>query len=577
MGDLLGGIPGLIAELASGGNDPHNPHLHLEMVLSSSELALLPFELSTSPKACPSEGQPLSLHPQLTITRRVRRLGGSHIRWPEQPKILFAAADPDSPIPRQAHLLALHRVIAPWVRPYDRSDPKDRADAFQQHITYLRRASIRDIRRACERERQETGKPFTHVHILAHGVKLPKDEVRYGLVLHKVDDADRPDTVDGTRLACALGDSHRGLPEMSPTVVTIASCDAAQQGSVVGAGSSVAHVLHEAGIPLVVACQFPLSFPASIILVVEFYSQLLWGSDPRCVLTNVRQTLKARLGNDLDWASLVAYASFPQDLDEQMEGIRAARADNAVKAALEHAERALEEDSSNRLDNQKEPDTGKGAQEDSPLARSRSRLRKAKGRLEKVARDAESWGLLASSHKQEAQIVYRQGDGPACLDLLNTALRTYEKAWEMERTNHWVATQYLSMASILNHQERNLVRMWRFAAILAEFEIERDDRKARAWAHGSLAELWMIVPLLPDAENELSHERARSRAEAVRHIEKMVALMGLESFHVFSTRRQFRRYLEWFIPMTGSRLDPLGEVAEAIMERLTPPQPPADR
>ncbi|MCK7492772.1 MAG: hypothetical protein MZW92_15495 [Comamonadaceae bacterium] len=40
-------------------------------------------------------------------------------------------------------------------------------------------------------------------------------------------------------------------------VVSLASCNSGNVGSVAGAGASIAHALHEAGIPMVVAGQFP--------------------------------------------------------------------------------------------------------------------------------------------------------------------------------------------------------------------------------------------------------------------------------------------------------------------------------
>src|SRR5262249_54025259 len=107
-----------------------------------------------------------------------------------------------------------------------------------------------------------------------------------------------------------------------PAVVTLAVCHGASQGSVVGAGASVAHALHEGGIPLVVASQFPLSFAASVLMVEVLYEGLLWGGDPRRVLNDLRAQLRSRLRDTHDWASLVAYAALPDNFDDQLLEVR---------------------------------------------------------------------------------------------------------------------------------------------------------------------------------------------------------------------------------------------------------------
>src|SRR6185436_13543700 len=67
LGEVLGRIPGLTADLnrqdaaddARRGDDCDRV-THLRLILSASELALLPFELATAPSGFPGAGQPLS-------------------------------------------------------------------------------------------------------------------------------------------------------------------------------------------------------------------------------------------------------------------------------------------------------------------------------------------------------------------------------------------------------------------------------------------------------------------------------------------------------------------------------------
>ena len=95
MGEILSQIPGLIRELAEG-KKCSSGMIHLSLVLSAHELALLPFELATSPNAFPGSGNPLSLQAEapICVTREVRRVGSDEIGWPTRIRILFVIASP---------------------------------------------------------------------------------------------------------------------------------------------------------------------------------------------------------------------------------------------------------------------------------------------------------------------------------------------------------------------------------------------------------------------------------------------------------------------------------------------------
>ena len=75
LGTLLGSIPGLAAELSR--DDSNTERLtHLRLIVSASELAILPFELAISPNGFPGAGQSVLLQSQvpLCITREIRRV-----------------------------------------------------------------------------------------------------------------------------------------------------------------------------------------------------------------------------------------------------------------------------------------------------------------------------------------------------------------------------------------------------------------------------------------------------------------------------------------------------------------------
>ena len=139
-------------------------------------------------------------------------------------KILFAAASPDAPVPLEPHLLALRKVISPWVFHYRPEDEKERRTRVAEQLTVLPQASLREIEKEC------ASGQYTHMHILAHGVPLTRgDDRRYGLALHGASDAGAVDVVEGERLAKAL---RPPLPSMRggfvrPSVVTLAAPAAA--------------------------------------------------------------------------------------------------------------------------------------------------------------------------------------------------------------------------------------------------------------------------------------------------------------------------------------------------------------
>jgi hypothetical protein len=125
--------------------------------------------------------------------------------------------------------------------------------------------------------------------------------------------------VNGKRLAQALqSQGDDGTSRSCPMVVTLTTCDTGNAGSVLLPGGSVAHELHTAGIPWVLASQFPLTINGSIPMIEVLYPGLLRGDDPRQVVYETRQRLHMGNQQDHDWASLIVYASVPRDFDQQI-------------------------------------------------------------------------------------------------------------------------------------------------------------------------------------------------------------------------------------------------------------------
>jgi hypothetical protein len=589
LGEMLGSIPGLTAE-TNKQNSRVEPLTHLRLIISASELALLPFELCLSPAGLPGAGQHLLLQPQIPVclTREVRRAPDDDLKWPDRPpRILFVAAAPPEvgDIPLEAHLQALRRAIEPWVKYYNPDDAAMRAKILSKHFVFLPNASIEAIENECATS------SFTHVHILAHGVKYKEGhDGRYALALHDARDPDRIDRVSGARLATALRATGRyGNNCLSrPAVVTMASCDASNVGSVAGAGSSIAHALHEAGIAMVVAGQFPLSFEGSVRLVEVLYEGLLWGTDPRRLIYDVRRRLYSQFPSRHDWASLTAYLSVPGDFEEQISAVKIKQALESINAAMSHADEATRR-TSNRI--QRKLSSGRRQDDVSKLLEeARQRMRDAKKRLNDLVASipgekAKIYGLLASTEKRQAEVLYWASDDEESNKLLVGARDHYWESFQADRALHWAVVQYLSLTLIIAKMpglmeeeikpgspdavqlrpEKSPKQLWSLARMLSLYDLHNESRETQSWAHANLIELYLLS-LLPELSGSLP--QAEVDRLAVEHTDQLIDIAGWNSFEAYSTRRQMLRYLEWYNKLAGAYLAPLAGLAERIFNRF---------
>jgi hypothetical protein len=560
------------------------------LIISASELALLPFELALSPAGLPGAGQHLLLQPQMPVclTREVRRAPEDDLKWPVgSPRILFVAAAPSGvgDIPLDAHLLALRRAIEPWVKYYNPDDATKRAEILGKHFVFLPNASLEAIEREC------ASSSFTHVHILAHGVPFDEGhDTRYTLALHDARDPNQIDRVSGARLATALRAAGRyGNNSLSrPAVVTMASCDASNGGSVAGAGSSIAHALHEAGIAMVVAGQFPLSFEGSVRLVEVLYEGLLWGTDPRRLIYDVRRRLYSQFPSRHDWASLTAYLSVPGDFDKQVSAVRINQAVESINAAMSHADEATRRTSgiirSKLSAGKRQDDVSKLLEE------ARQRMRDAKKRLNDLVASipgekAKIYGLLASTEKRQAEVLYWASDDEGSNKLLVGARDHYWASFQADRALHWAVVQYLSLTLIIAKMpglmeeeikpgspdavqlrpEKSPTQLWSLARMLSLYDLHQDSRKTRSWAHANLIELFLLS-LLPELKGLIDQDEAERRA--IEHTDQLIDIAGWDSFEAYSTRRQVLRYLEWYSKLAGPYLAPLAQLAKRVFDRF---------
>ena len=560
---MIASIRSLTAEICSAprGSDRL---IHVRLVLSASELSLLPFELAISPAGFPGQGQWLSLQTAapIALTREARRVPAATIRWPDEPRILVAAASPPgvASVPIRAHLLALRRAFDPWLTAGGEEE-------LARHVTVLPRASLAELREACARAAGEE-RPYTHVHILAHGMESAElrdeDALGYGLALH----ADGPDggvdVVTGARLAAALR-AHASGPLGSdltgPAVVTVASCDSGNAGSVIAPGASIAHALHEAGIPLVLASQFPLSVRGSVIMAEVAYTRLLRGEDPRTLVHDLRQALDVGCPDAHDWASVVVYAALPPDIDAQVGEARFKRAVDALEAAIERHEQGCESLAGLR---EAMAWVDGAVPEDASRSRAFGVIANAKKRVAHTLYPGPLWGgrdaapaappsppgALAFQAAQalgpeQAAADERAGARAEARRALEEARRHYRDIFRAGEGAAWPAVQVLTLTAALEappmgQAAPTFADRWTAAYVIAEDNLRMPDPQRVVWARSSLVELYVLAQLLP------ADHRARGEApaRAAEHLDHLLSIAG--DFDAYSLRRQLLRFAEWW-------------------------------
>ncbi|MEN6319076.1 MAG: CHAT domain-containing protein [Syntrophaceae bacterium] len=561
--DILASVPGLKTSLGSGGSRSVSI-THLDLVLSAAELAMLPFELAKVPPGCAGgEGNYLLLQTLLPVclTRRVRSISSTMIFWPKRPKILFIVAQlPHMNVPALDHTKALLKAIDPWIPYFDPFLPGDREKKIGEILTILPEASIKDIEDACATN------AYTHVHILAHGMESKnKLGTPYGLVLHDPQDKNKINVVDGEQLASALRPLRQQTstePDVTlPAIVTVAACDSGTVSSVIYSnGTSLAHELHQAGIPVVVASQFPLSKAASVHVAEVLYQRMLWGEDIRIIQHSLRSKLHALCPDTHDWASLVMYANLPPDLDQQLLDMRYAQAKRAIDCALERIDKSIDREIP--LD-------------EAEMKRLLERVDAAAGQMPTTeGYETEGRGMLASTEKRKAEMCFRailkfaskeskqEELKKRSIEYLRKSLRLYEQAYRenmqeaagiirKNRSVHWVMTQYLSLRAVLG--EPFLPDHWSAAMVSAEVDVRSHEGSVETvvWAHGSMFELYLMLlaydPSDVKKKVELSQKEVREKAQ--RHIGELLSIAGNISFPydpVYATVRQLDRYISWW-------------------------------
>ena len=544
---ILGKLRTLLGDewRAFGGATGSDSHLiHVRLVLSGSELSLLPFEMAFAPQAFPGEGLEWTLQFQMPLvpTREIRRTRPNPVSYDRllEPRILLVSAAPAGlEVPLSLHVQALLAALEPWIRgpkcksknesqELSKEELKQRLPFVKERLRVLPDASIEAIYETCSKEQ------FTHVHILAHGDHMDvAGEKRFGVALCGQNNRNQKKVVSGKRLAKALqAESEDGSRRSLPLMVTLATCDSGNSSSILVPGGSIAHDLHTAGIPWVFASQFPLTKVGSVRMAEAIYPRILRGDDPREVLYEVRRQLFMHAERDHDWASLVAYATVPNDFDDQVMTFFERQTKRAIDVCLDRADDEKDEaDIESALDASKEK-----------LHLWKSRLPEGDGVKER-ARRAECYGIHGSTWKRIGLLRYKKKEEEKGRAALEDSLASYRRSmeqWAMyEDKYHWVATQFLSLAAVLKKpRDPDTFIM---ARKLAERDLSKAESSLKAWAHADMAELELLAKYhCPEKAAKNAQKRLREHCKAI------VDLQGEGSFQVESTRRQFKRYRDFW-------------------------------
>ena len=499
--------------------------LELNLVVNAAEVAALPFELVQYADGKPVLGQ---RDRPVELVRRIREDALPEIaaQWPAKPRVLFAWAEPfqcGGTVPHEDHDAVLRQALDPWI---SSDTDTDAADV----LTVIEKASTKAIQESCQTSVTE-GRPFTHVHILAHGVPVGKGwDQRFGAAFHDADSEDMMDVVPPERLSDALA-PLRG----QPVVVTLATCDSANATNPITPERSIAHELHASGLPVVIASQLPLNKAGSTVLVRSFYNSVFSGVNILMALHDARCALRDCAEAGHDWASVTAYVRLPDAYAEALLDASLAQVLESMKAIQKRSDALLARATC--------------AGDLAGCERLIALLEDRRSRLESfVANPAyqkrpelrdENLGLLGSAEKRIAELRFRTGADPALVRAgLEHACAWYRRAYRGNIANHWTGTQFLSLqAALTGHIAEP--DYWRACLLAAQLDAEKPED---LWALGSLAELYLLSPAaglglrLDDAVNAIEEKKRR---------------VGQDGTKLDTTRRQLRRYVDWWTAANG--------------------------
>jgi hypothetical protein len=565
---------------------------HLHLLLNAKELVQLPFELALNPAGV--AGQPLvpfllNQRRVITLTRSVKQTGTAAYLWPVNTRILFVSAEPNETVPHDAHFALLRDIVKELAEP-DSTMPEPVAD-IPSMLTVQKKASLKSIREAIQLGINDQ-RPYTHIHLLAHGSRdeASTNPEEYKVALHDDNNPSEAFYATGIELAGAIL-AIDGDTAVVPAIVSLMVCDSGNTGNISLPAGSVANQLHEAGIPCVFASQFPLSIVGSVKLVAALYNRLLLkGDDPRRALYFTRKDLIDRKNHD--WASLVVHVRFPDDIDKQMRTYRLRVILKLLETSSAWAEHLLK----HKPDIPSEKFIEHFDKICGRLTNSINEINALfrEGKVAKLGKEyyAEQSGLIASAYKREAEHFFRLADIKQDMKdtLFNKSKHSLQSArdWYLVgfravRDSYWNGIQYLALSGIMKgyidgEDDKDYFGVIRTMAKDA-FENEQLNPIDKIWAAGTLMELYLLKPLIvtddqfiKEAESCLPEAKkyARSVGNAGSEFINDLRITKKEiAFARQSTTRQLKRYVYWWPQLYPSaRLLRLEKMAAELLEEF---------
>jgi len=542
--------------------------LHIRLVTSPIELAQLPFEFGLDPNS--EDKTPLLLNPEraITLTREVRQVKEAIYNWPVKPRILFAWSQPADTVPHDEHAAVLLNIVKPLAKP----DPEiaDPEATTGKYFTELPNASLQSLGNEIDNAIADKN-PYTHIHLLVHGGHIMDfTGVEFRLIFSDAAVQSKVVKVKGADLIKAIVRDN-----CTPVVVTLSACDSGNEGNVMLPSGSLVQQLHNAGIPCVIASQFPLTQSGSVTMTKTLYAELIHASDPRSALYKTRLALKDSFH---DWASMIAYTRFPENINEQLQRTRLKMMFDGMKttaAWVDHVFKFID-----KITPEKKESIFKDLRRrlDDSIEKLLDVANKDKIERKLSPSDAaENLGLLGSAYKRKAEFLYHLIDLQPenkesllaqSLDTLQTAKNFYYAGFDANPASHWNAMQYLSLKAVLEGCiEDDIWTVVKFMAL--KDEKNAADIHDKVWSWGTLTELFMLRPLL--CLDSSGKETAPGLTDAKNYI-SMMANSGPEfNQQKESTARQLERYIYWFPQLiTSDNITMLKEAAGTLRGFLPP-------
>lgn len=211
---------------------------------------------------------------------------------------------PDNPVPLELPLRVLVVIASPpGYPPLDLERERwlirdSWAGRGNVEVEFIQRAAIQGLQdRLAE-------KPYHILHFMGHGDFDP--ETGRGVLLLE-DERGQAQMIDGETLGILLRDAKMGL-------VFLNACETAQsaQGQGLNPFAGVATAMVMAGIPAVVAMQFPISDAAAITFAQRFYPLLARDYPVDTAVAEGRKAVRAQYAEGFEWATPVLFMRLPQ-------------------------------------------------------------------------------------------------------------------------------------------------------------------------------------------------------------------------------------------------------------------------